>query len=57
MSLDYTQVRGSDQGMTVDITEDLYEFGAKVDATPPPADETYDITKLAAKNGQNGLGG
>jgi hypothetical protein len=57
MSLDYKQLPGSDQGMSVDLTEELYDFGAKVDATPPPADETYDITKLATKTiQQNGLG-
>jgi hypothetical protein len=58
MKLDYNKLPGSDQGMSVDLTEDLYDFGVKVDVTPPPSDETYDITNLAAKNiQQNGLGG
>ena len=56
--LDYQRLPGSDQGMTVDMTEDIYDFGTKVDAAPPPAGEVYDITKLAAQGIEdNGVGG
>jgi hypothetical protein len=56
--LDYKHLPGIDQSMRMDMTEDLYDFGATVDTSPPPSDEVYDITKQAAKGiQQQGVGG
>ena len=37
------------QSLHMDIQEDLYGFGASVDATPPPSDQVYDVTGAASK--------
>ena len=34
------------QGTTMTMNEELYDFGAEVDATTPPADEVLDLTAL-----------
>jgi LppX_LprAFG lipoprotein len=34
------------QGTTMTMDEELYDFGAEVDATTPPADEVLDLTAL-----------
>ena len=46
------------QAITMNIQEDLYDFGTTVDATPPPSDDVFDATGAAAKAiQQSGLGG
>jgi hypothetical protein len=38
------------QGMSLSVHEELYDFGAEVDTTPPPADHVLDITDLLANS-------
>lgn len=39
------------QGNEMDLSMDLYDFGTKVDVTPPPASKTTDLGKLLKKKG------
>jgi hypothetical protein len=45
------------QKLKMDITENLSDFGAQVDATPPPDKEVYDATKVTGGALQQSLGG
>jgi hypothetical protein len=45
------------QKMTMDITENLSDFGAQVHATPPPDRDVFDATKLTGSALQQTLGG
>ena len=47
----------SGQKFTMDITENLSDFGAQVDATPPPDKEVFDATKATGNALQQSLGG
>jgi hypothetical protein len=45
--LEFTQKA---QGMSITVHQELYDFGAELDTTPPPADEVLDITDLLANS-------
>jgi len=41
-SMDMSHVKGADQGASIDITMDLFDFGAPVHVTAPPASQVAD---------------